>query len=75
LGTHTCDQIFAADAGHIHVQQHEINPAFAQALEHLDTVPGFGRHFHVATQAQEMAQASAQNGVIVGNHQADHGFS
>ena len=62
----------AAAAGHRQVQQQQVEAALAHVGQHFEAVDGFPHHFDFIHAFQDALQSLAHDGVVVGDHDADH---
>ena len=60
---------------HTHVEQRHIGPGPGHRGYRLGAVGGLGHHLHVGFAVQDGAESVADQGLVVGDDQPDHGCS
>ena len=73
FGLDLLDEVHTALAWHRHVQQQHIALERAHALQDFVSVTGFAHHVDIAGSEQQLLEALAQDGVIIGNQHSNHG--
>ena len=61
----------AAQAGHLDVQQGHVGPQLLDQLQGLVAIRRFAHHLDIVGALQELADALAHQGVVVGQDHAD----